>query len=185
MRRIALAASAMNQLGRVWRQRNLSLTTKLHPYETCVLQCSCTAPRHGPCSRRDVDRLQAFHTCAACAVYLENSLVRLCNECRGEGPHSPGGHGAQDSALEDLLSSGMWPACSRGFQPTTPLDRTRSSLWQCSRSRLEATPWPPSGPPGRSSSGGTSMAWASGRPGIWLWIGIDGGSSLRAFAAHA
>ena len=28
------------------------------------------------------------------------------------------------------------------------------------------------------------MAWASGRPGIWLWIGIDGGSSLRAFAAQ-
>ena len=28
------------------------------------------------------------------------------------------------------------------------------------------------------------MAWASGRPGIWLWIGKDGGSSLRAFAAQ-
>ena len=37
MRRIALAASAMNQLGRVWRQRNLSLATKLRLYESCVL----------------------------------------------------------------------------------------------------------------------------------------------------
>ena len=37
MRRIALAASAMNQLGRVWRQRNPSLTAKLHLYKTCVL----------------------------------------------------------------------------------------------------------------------------------------------------
>ena len=32
MRRIALAASAMNQLSRVWRQRNLSLVTKLRLY---------------------------------------------------------------------------------------------------------------------------------------------------------
>ena len=37
MRRIALAASAMNQLGRVMGQRNLSLATKLRLYETCVL----------------------------------------------------------------------------------------------------------------------------------------------------
>ena len=39
------------------------------------------------------------------------------------------------------------------------------------------------GLPGLSSSGGTWMALASGRPVIWLWIGKDGGSSLRAFAA--
>ena len=32
MRRIALAASAMNQLDRVWRQKNLSLVTKLRLY---------------------------------------------------------------------------------------------------------------------------------------------------------
>ena len=30
-----------------------------------------------------------------------------------------------------------------------------------------------------------TMAWASERPGIWLWIGTLGGSSLRAFAALA
>ena len=29
------------------------------------------------------------------------------------------------------------------------------------------------------------MAWASGRSSVWLWIGKDGGSSLRAFAAQA
>ena len=37
MRRMALASSVMNQLGRVWRQRNPSLTTKLRLYESCVL----------------------------------------------------------------------------------------------------------------------------------------------------
>jgi hypothetical protein len=37
MRCIALAASAMNQLSRVWRQRNFSLVTKLHLDKTCVL----------------------------------------------------------------------------------------------------------------------------------------------------
>ena len=39
--------------------------------------------------------------------------------------------------------------------------------------------------PGPSSSVGTSMAWASGRSGIWLWIGKSGGSSRRVFAAQA
>ena len=34
MRRMALASSVMNQLGRVWRQRNPSLNTKLRLYET-------------------------------------------------------------------------------------------------------------------------------------------------------
>ena len=38
---------------------------------------------------------------------------------------------------------------------------------------------------GPSSSEETWVAWASGRPGIWLWIGIDRGSSVRAFAAQA
>ena len=28
------------------------------------------------------------------------------------------------------------------------------------------------------------MDWASGWPGIWQWIGMVGGSSLRAFVAH-
>ena len=37
MRRIALAASAMNQLSQVRRQKNLSLVTKLRLFETCVL----------------------------------------------------------------------------------------------------------------------------------------------------
>ena len=37
MCRIALAASAMNQLGRVWRQMNLSLVTKLRLCETRIL----------------------------------------------------------------------------------------------------------------------------------------------------
>jgi len=41
------------------------------------------------------------------------------------------------------------------------------------------------GLPGPSSSVGTSTAWASGRLGIWLWIGKSGGSSRRAFAAQA
>ena len=36
-RRITLAASAMNQLCHVWRQRNLSIVTKLRFSESCVL----------------------------------------------------------------------------------------------------------------------------------------------------
>ena len=37
LRRIALAASAMNRLGNVWKQSHLLLATKLRLYELCVL----------------------------------------------------------------------------------------------------------------------------------------------------
>ena len=62
MRRIALAASALNQLGRVWRQRNRSLVTKLCPYETCVLSALLSCSESWAVIKVDVDRLQAFHT---------------------------------------------------------------------------------------------------------------------------
>ena len=43
----------------------------------------------------------------------------------------------------------------------------------------------PPTPPAIQALEGTWMAWASGRSGIWLWIGKEGGSLLRAFAAQA
>jgi hypothetical protein len=61
MRRIALAASAMNQLGRVWRQRNLSLVTKLRLYESCVLSVLLYCAETWTLLKTDVNRLQAFH----------------------------------------------------------------------------------------------------------------------------
>ena len=61
MRRIALAALAMNQLGRVWRQRNLSPATKLRLYETCVLSVLLYCSESWTLLKADVDRLQAFH----------------------------------------------------------------------------------------------------------------------------
>ena len=51
----------MNQLGRVWRQRNLSLATKLRLYETCVLSVLLYCSESWTLLKADVDRLQAFH----------------------------------------------------------------------------------------------------------------------------
>ena len=48
MRRIALAASAINQLGRFWRQRNLSLAPSSVSMRHASCQYFSTAPRHGP-----------------------------------------------------------------------------------------------------------------------------------------
>ena len=61
MRRIALAASAMNQLGRVWRQKNLSIATKLRLYETCVASVLLYCSETWTLLKADVGRLQAFH----------------------------------------------------------------------------------------------------------------------------
>jgi hypothetical protein len=61
MRRIALAASAMNQLGRVWKQSHLLLTTKLRLYESCVLSILLYCSETWTLLKADIDRLQAFH----------------------------------------------------------------------------------------------------------------------------
>ena len=62
MRRIALAASAMNELGRLWRQRNLRLVTKLeYVYESCVLSVLMYCAETWTLLKADVNRLQAFH----------------------------------------------------------------------------------------------------------------------------
>ena len=61
LRRIVLAASAMNQLGRVWRQRNQSLVTKLRLYESCVLSGLLYCAETWTLLKADVNRLQAFH----------------------------------------------------------------------------------------------------------------------------
>ena len=51
----------MNQLGRVWRQRNLSLVTKLRLYDTCILSVLLYCSESWTLLKADVDRLQAFH----------------------------------------------------------------------------------------------------------------------------
>ena len=51
----------MNQLGRVWRQRNLSLVTKLRLYESCVLSVLLYCAETWTLLKTDVNRLQAFH----------------------------------------------------------------------------------------------------------------------------
>ena len=61
MRHIALAASVMNQLGRVWRQRNLGLVTKLRLYESCVMSVHLYCAKTRTLLKTDVNRLQAFH----------------------------------------------------------------------------------------------------------------------------
>ena len=61
MRRIVLAASAVIQVGRVWRQRNLSLVTKLHLYESCVLSVLLCRAETWTLLKTDVNRPQALH----------------------------------------------------------------------------------------------------------------------------
>ena len=61
MRRIALAASAMNQLGRVWRQKNLSLVARLRLCGSCVLSVLLYCAETWTLLKADVSRLQAFH----------------------------------------------------------------------------------------------------------------------------
>ena len=75
------------------------------------------------------------------------------------------------------------------MQPGIP---AHDALWTAVGARCGSAPGPgwkrPRGRPRTTwavSSVGTSMAWASGRLGIWLWIGKSGGSQLRAFAAQA
>ena len=62
MRRIALEASAMNQLDRVWIQRNLSLVTKLRLYETCVPSVLLYSAETWTLLKADVNRLQTFQS---------------------------------------------------------------------------------------------------------------------------
>ena len=61
LRRIALAAGAMNSLGRVWRQKRLHLNTKLKIYETCVVSILLYCSETWTLLKSDSDRLQAFH----------------------------------------------------------------------------------------------------------------------------
>ena len=51
----------MNQLGRVWRQRNVSLVTKLCLYETCVLCVLLYCAETWTLLKAAVNRPQAFH----------------------------------------------------------------------------------------------------------------------------
>ena len=84
MRRMA---SAMNQLGRVWRQRNLSFVTKLSLYESCVLSVLLHCAETWTRLKTDVI---AFHSVphAQLATHPRDTLVRSRNKLGGEGPHT-------------------------------------------------------------------------------------------------
>ena len=79
MRRIALATLVMNQLGQVWRQRNLRLATKLRLYETCVLSVLLYCSESWTLLQADVDRLQAFHMRSRrrLACYVTNAEIKV------------------------------------------------------------------------------------------------------------
>ena len=180
MRRIALAASAMNQLGRVWRQRNLSLVTKLRLYESCVLSVLLYCAETWTLLKTDVNRLQAFHM---------RSLRRILGIRWFD--HVPNLEVKDRTRLEDIESRvrrrrlALFGHVAR-MQPGIPAhDALWTAIGAARLGRVGNAPVIGPGLPGPSSSVGTSMAWASGRLGIWLWIGKSGGSSRRAFAAQA
>ena len=68
-RRIALAAWAMSQLSRVWRQRNLSISTKPRLYESCVLSVLLYCSETWTLLKADMLAACKHSTCAACAAY--------------------------------------------------------------------------------------------------------------------
>ena len=61
LRLIAMAAGAMNTLGRVWGQGRLRLSTKLRIYESCIVAVLLYCAETWTLLKADVDRLQAFH----------------------------------------------------------------------------------------------------------------------------
>ena len=126
----------------------------------------------------DFGRLQTC-TCAALALHMcslaphtrGELVLKLCKERRSKVSHSPR---SGRRRLNSVWARG--PCATRGLSLQSP-----SSLWQCfvtSGKRPRVDP----GSHGLNQEG--PRWWNCKRPGIWLWIGIDGGRSLRAFAAH-
>jgi hypothetical protein len=60
-RRLGIANSAMGQLDRIWRQRKLSLHTKLRIYSSLVLSVLLYGSETWTLRKTDSARLQAFH----------------------------------------------------------------------------------------------------------------------------
>ena len=173
----------MNQLGRVWRQRNLSLVTKLRLYESCVLSVLLYCAETWTLLKADVNRLQAFHM---------RSLRRLLGIRWFD--HTTNLEVKDRTSLEDIepivrpRRFALFGDVAR-MQPGVP---AHDALWSAIGARCGSAPGPgwkrPRGRPRTTWAGQLSrdpMAWASGRSGIWLWIGKSGGSSRRAFAAQA
>ena len=159
MRRIALATSAMNQLGRVWKQRNLSLVTKLRLYESCVLSVLLYCAETWTLLKADVNRLQAFHM---------RSLRRILGIRWFD--HVTNLEVKDRTRLEDIESRvrrrrlALFGHVAR-MQPGIP---AHDALWTAIGARCGNAPGPgwkrprdrPRTIPGPSSSVGTSMAWA-------------------------
>jgi len=61
LRSDGLASSIMSQLNRVWRQSQLSNTTKFHIYNSCVLTSLLDASEKWTLLKADTAKLEAFH----------------------------------------------------------------------------------------------------------------------------
>jgi len=62
IRRIGLAAGVMKRLDRVWNQMNLSISTKIRIYSTCVLAVLLYGSEIWTLTQPDWRRLDSFHT---------------------------------------------------------------------------------------------------------------------------
>jgi hypothetical protein len=61
LRRIGLASSCMRDLTRVWKQKHLSLQTKLHLYSSLVIPVLLYGSDTWTLTKSELSRLQAFH----------------------------------------------------------------------------------------------------------------------------
>ena len=62
IRRIGLAAGVMKRLDRVWNQTNLSISTKIRVYSTCVLAVLLYGSETWTLTQPEWRRLDSFHT---------------------------------------------------------------------------------------------------------------------------
>jgi len=157
---------------------------KLCFYESCVLFVLLCCAETWTLLKTDVNRLQAFHM---------RSLQRILGIRWFD--HITNLEVKDRTRLEDIEPRvrrrrlALLGHVAR-MQPGIP---AHDALWTAIGARCGSAPGPdwkrPRGRPrttwAEQLSIGTWMAWASGRPGIWLWIGKSGGSSRRAFAAQA
>ena len=164
-------------------ESHISLITMLHLHESCVLSVILNCAETWTLLKADVNRLQAFHM---------RNLRRILGIRWFD--HITNLEMKDRTRLEDIEPRvrrrrlALFGHVAR-MQPGVP---AHDALWIAIGARCGSAPgsgWkrPRGRPglPGPSSSVGTSMAWASGRLGIWLWIGKSGGSSRRVFAVQA
>jgi len=62
VRRIGLAAGVMKRLDHVWNQKNVSTSTKIRTYSTCVLSVLLYGSENWTLTQPDWRRLDSFHT---------------------------------------------------------------------------------------------------------------------------